>query len=234
MPAVGCSGSAPWPCAWESYGDTAILCLGTLLGDPTQRHTWGPAPPALSCLGPYLGTVFRDPTWGPAPSAMPCSGNLFGAELCRGRGTFTPAPSQVRHNLLSVSYSVMADLRRETQRLKGQGDAEPGQPGQGKHRDIPYIQGTARPPTLPWSPQGSTLMPRVSSPGSAVWYPPGAGLCSGEDARCLPGAGSPAPPPPPPAGGHRSACPAPPCPRPVHECEAPHPGMGSPGDPGWG
>ncbi|XP_029871358.1 kinesin-like protein KIF19 isoform X3 [Aquila chrysaetos chrysaetos] len=50
----------------------------------------------------------------------------------------------VRHNLLSVSYSVMADLRREIQRLKGQGDAEPGRPGQGEHRDIPYIQAQVR------------------------------------------------------------------------------------------
>ncbi|XP_059684383.1 kinesin-like protein KIF19 [Gavia stellata] len=42
----------------------------------------------------------------------------------------------VRRNLLGVSYrvaqygSVVADLRREIQHLKGRGDAEPGQPGQ--------------------------------------------------------------------------------------------------------
>ncbi|XP_010577029.1 PREDICTED: kinesin-like protein KIF19 [Haliaeetus leucocephalus] len=51
----------------------------------------------------------------------------------------------VRHNLVSVSYSVMADLRREIQHLKGQGDAEPGRPGQGEHQDIPYIQAQVRP-----------------------------------------------------------------------------------------
>ncbi|NXS69825.1 KIF19 protein, partial [Pandion haliaetus] len=50
----------------------------------------------------------------------------------------------VRHNLLSVSYSVVANLRREIQRLKGQGAAEPGWPGQGKHRDIPYTQARVR------------------------------------------------------------------------------------------
>ncbi|XP_076210229.1 kinesin-like protein KIF19 [Aptenodytes patagonicus] len=52
----------------------------------------------------------------------------------------------VRRNLLSISYrvaqygSAVADLRREIQRLKGQGDAKPGQPGQGECRDTPYIQ----------------------------------------------------------------------------------------------
>ncbi|XP_075026223.1 kinesin-like protein KIF19 [Calonectris borealis] len=52
----------------------------------------------------------------------------------------------VRHNLLSVSYrvaqygSVVADLHREIQRLQGQGDAEPGQPGQGERRDPPSIR----------------------------------------------------------------------------------------------
>ncbi|XP_075374775.1 kinesin-like protein KIF19 [Mycteria americana] len=52
----------------------------------------------------------------------------------------------VRHNLLSISYhvaqygSVVADPRREIQRLKGRGNTEPGQPGQGECRDTPYIQ----------------------------------------------------------------------------------------------
>ncbi|KAM9281771.1 kinesin-like protein KIF19 [Morus bassanus] len=52
----------------------------------------------------------------------------------------------VRHNLLGVSYrvaqygSVVADLCRETQCLKGQGEAKPGQPAQGKHWGTPYIQ----------------------------------------------------------------------------------------------
>ncbi|XP_055652506.1 kinesin-like protein KIF19 isoform X5 [Falco peregrinus] len=52
--------------------------------------------------------------------------------------------STVRHNLPGVSYSVMADLHRGIQCLKGQGDAKPGQPGQGKHQDIPYIQAQVR------------------------------------------------------------------------------------------
>ncbi|KAM6119103.1 kinesin-like protein KIF19 [Phoenicopterus ruber ruber] len=57
----------------------------------------------------------------------------------------------VRRNLLGVSYrvaqygSVVADLRGEIQRLKGQGAAEPGRPGQGDHWDIPYTRDTARP-----------------------------------------------------------------------------------------
>ncbi|XP_040438045.1 kinesin-like protein KIF19 isoform X3 [Falco naumanni] len=52
--------------------------------------------------------------------------------------------STVRHNLPGVSYSVMADLHRGIQCRKGQGGAKPGQPGQGKHQDIPYIQAQVR------------------------------------------------------------------------------------------
>ncbi|NWH51668.1 KIF19 protein, partial [Fregata magnificens] len=52
----------------------------------------------------------------------------------------------VRHNLLSISYhvaqhgSIVADLCREIQCLKGRGDAEAGQPGQGECQDTPYMQ----------------------------------------------------------------------------------------------
>lgn len=193
---------APQPCsAWGP-------CLGTLLRDILGDLLRQLCPAS----GPHSGTLFRDPSWGPAPPAMPCSGTLLGAGLCRGRGTLTPTLSQVRHNLLNVPQydSVMADLRRDIQHLKGQRDTKPGQ---GERRDTSDIQGTARtPPALPRPPPpGSTLMPHPSSPGSAARWPPS----------------------PPPAGGHRAARPAPTRPHRVCGCKAPL-GTGSLGEPGWG
>lgn len=123
---------------------------------------------------------------------MPCSGTLLGAGLCRGRGTLTPTLSQVRHNLLNVPQydSVVADLRRDIQHLKGQRDTKPGQ---GERRDTSDIQGTARtPPALPHPPPGlgadaPSLQPRfgyaVAAVSSSGWRAP----------RCVPGTYSPSP-----------------------------------------
>ncbi|XP_068770297.1 kinesin-like protein KIF19 [Struthio camelus] len=59
----------------------------------------------------------------------------------------------VRRNLLSMSYrvaqygSIVADLRREIQRLKSQADAEPGRPGQGERRGPRCVQAQVRLPS---------------------------------------------------------------------------------------
>ncbi|XP_074778510.1 kinesin-like protein KIF19, partial [Athene noctua] len=137
-------------------GSAATCCLGTLRGDPVGTQpcsAWGHCvgilhrdirgdllhqlcPAWEPSSGILLGDLLGDLLHQPGPAQGPHLGTQFGVVRCCGRGTFTPAPSQVRQDPLSVA----ADLHGEIQRLRGQGDAKLGRPGQGKHRDIPYTQ----------------------------------------------------------------------------------------------
>lgn len=130
------------------HGDTAVLCLGTLCGDATPRHAWGPAAPALS----FPGTLSGDSLQGSYLGTHSCSGTPCGDLVW---GWAVPGPRDVHTGPIPGEAQPTRHLVQRRGQSKQGGPAPWGPRG---HR-----AGTARTGQVPGCPPhpGYATTPRL-------------------------------------------------------------------------